>query len=86
MPNSPVFGDKQPDSIYVHGIHHVFGHFVKLEFVVFDVDKQQVMSGNETIEGADYQAWDKNDALYPYQYVCQKRGMELVVPEPAPGE
>lgn len=77
QPN-PVFGDNQPASMYVQGIHHVHGQFEKLEFLVFDANGGAIMSGNETIAGEDYNNWDKNNADYPYQYVCGKRGFSLV--------
>lgn len=78
MPTNSVFGENQPNAIYVQGIHHVHGQFEKLEFVVFDAQGTAILSGSEVIEGADYSNWDKNNADYPYQYVCGKRGMQLV--------
>lgn len=78
MENNPVFGDNQPTHIFVQGIHHQHGLFEKLEFLVFDANGTAILSGNETIEGADYANWNKNDADFPYQYVCNKRGMQLV--------
>lgn len=73
-----AFGENQPAAIYIQGVHHIHGVMEKLEFVVFDGNGSAIMSGNETIAGDDYSAWDKNNAEYPYEYVCAKRGFSIV--------